>query len=211
MTKLADTVYICSLCGNSFKSEACFEHIPVGIKNDELREKMLGPDPLYYELHTCPRCGFTDYFHSQILTDEQKARIRSFLNQYLKDKEITELAYYEKYELTAKVYELLAIEAYTIAKSYLKASWIADDKKIPHLREKYRKQALTYFEISLDVNNFIDEEEKNKCKYLIGELNRKLKNYEKSIKWFNEIQVEENWFQELLDQQEQKAKNQIRV
>lgn len=195
-TFLYDKTIVCPVCDTEFKSKALKNGKTrrVGMDTD-LMPKYEGPNPLFYDVHICPSCGYSalnQYFEK--LKPEQIQLIKATITPRFKYRE-----YPETYD------ENIAIERYKLAllnsvvkkartseKAYtcLKIAWV--NRLIENKEEeiKFLEQAYIGFKEAFEKEALpICGMDNHTLSYLIGELARRLGNNEEALLWFSKIIV----------------------
>jgi uncharacterized protein len=181
----------CTYCDNNFQTSRVRPSFKKATKTDSdfcTHYKEINPD--YYVVRICPFCGFasTESF-SDKMTSAQKADFEQKVARNWAMKEYG----------TARSWED-ALQSYKLA---LLCAQIKDEKVrviagiLHHIAWLYRfkgdwEQEKRFLEFALDAYVSVFETEGSslnnaKLIYLLGELNRRLRNYNEAVKWFGRI------------------------
>ncbi|SHH28573.1 DUF2225 domain-containing protein [Tepidibacter thalassicus] len=189
--ELYDKKVKCPVCRNEFTTKKVKTSALRILKRDtDFCVHYKTVNPYFYGIWVCPKCGYA--------ASESKFNSIKISQQSIIREKVTSLWRERDYGLKRDVDT--AIECYKLAlyegdilnweNSYigglcLKLSWLYRYKKEEKLEEKFQKFALDIFTYSFSKERFpIAGMDSASLAYLIGELNRKFKNYEQSIKWF---------------------------
>ncbi len=189
MSDLFDRKYTCNICGNQFTSKQ--------VKTSALRVKSRERDfhayynsesPIYYGVVCCPNCGYAKFekdFKSSILNTDVNL-VKSFISsnwryQNFCDQRDVDTAL--RVHLVALAnYKILRASNYVLGKLYLRLAWFY--REMQHSDEKkYLKLALDAFTQGFKAEK--NDENELEIIYLIGELNRRVGNYQEAIRWFS--------------------------
>jgi len=189
MTMLDIKVYNCALCGTEFESDVITSTNTFGGKDSEFRVYAFGLQPLRFILAMCPKCGYTSYSHKEHLTFNEMQAIEALLKSEI-TKSIDEKMQYSafKFYIYARILEVRKASIMKIARAYLNAAWIADDDQEYEKAVKYRKLAISTFVSGLKANN-IPEEDIPIITYLVGEIYRRIGEFDSAIEWFMKVKT----------------------
>lgn len=87
MTTVFKGKFKCVICETKFESDVLGSTNTFGGQDSEFRPHAVGIQPIPYHIQTCLFCGFTDYTHDMELNDEEKSRIKEYLNSYCTETE----------------------------------------------------------------------------------------------------------------------------
>jgi len=203
MTTLFKESFRCAFCNKLFKDYILGSTNTLGGMDTELRTYALGIQPLPSSTHSCQFCVFIDFTHDIKLSTEEKRKIGEYLKSYCLQRKPESFSSSEKYKIYANILKLRKMPSLSIANAYLNAAWTADDEN-NELSKEYRKEAI-YFFIKALKNNEVICEEAAVVMYLIGELNRRLKNFSEAIEWFSKVTTEYEWLKKLCKRQKELA------
>jgi uncharacterized protein (DUF2225 family) len=188
---LFDVSVKCTYCDNHFQSSRVRPSFKKATKTDNdfcIHYKDINPD--YYVVRICPFCGFasTESF-SDKMTAAQKADFEQKVARNWAMKEYGKVRSWED-----------ALQSYKLA---LLCAQIKDEKVrviagiLHHIAWLYRykgdwEQEKRFLEFALDAYVSVYESEGSslnnaKLMYLLGELSRRLRNYNEAVKWFGRI------------------------
>jgi uncharacterized protein (DUF2225 family) len=210
-TTLNKGTFICAYCGKIFSDNKIESTNAFGGKDSEFRIYAIGGQPIPFFIHTCPNCGSPDEksiwqlgnndYHKK-LSDQEKVEIGKFLISYREEQKVTPNNFTpsQKYEVLANIYSILGNPSCKIAEAFLYAAWMADDEEKPERSKFLRKKAIDYFIKALDRKE-LTERQGQTITYLIGELYRRIGNYEQAILWFSKVKSDSKLLINLCEQQ----------
>ncbi len=202
----------CWVCGERFEREEPRAYAVTG-RGSDLCPKPVGFNPLPLLLHTCPTCGFTadgrGFDASQ--ADEQ-------VRQWVLAGGLTRVSDempdtgYSRYEMAALCHaRRVAPSALQLAEYYLAASWLAQLEEARDVVADYQEKAAQHLEQALLAGQ-IEDEERAVMTYLVGELRRRVGEFEAALKLFDEAALEfaehggPRWMVRALNQQVRMAR-----
>ena len=191
--RLYNKEIICPVCSEKIeitqaKSRAC----KVVSRDADFCVHYQDVNPLFYEAWVCSNCGYAalgDKFESigyksAKLVKEQVSshwKKRNFTGERNIDNAI------EAFKLALYVSEVIKAKASDIAKICLRIAWLyrlKNDKR----EEEFLNFALQKYMDTYEHENFpVDKMDVGTCMYMIAELNRRLGNFDESVKWFSRI------------------------
>lgn len=184
MTTFSPILLICPVCRKSFESNE-IASCGFASKRTDFRPNYWGFNPVEYFFHLCPSCGFCgpkQIFELKIENKDVK-------------KEIIELETLKEYDLSQKLERamicleilnksgILGMNDFELGESWLHPYWWAtgfDDMK------EFGEKVLKYYEDAFDKGQ-IPGEYFYTALYLMGEINRRIRNLEKANKYFDEV------------------------
>jgi hypothetical protein len=183
----------CWVCGERFEREEPRAYAVTG-RGSDLCPKPVGFNPLPMLLHTCPTCGFTADgrgFHPSQVDEQVRDWVLSGGLTRVSD-EMPDTGY-SRYEMAAL------------------CSWLAQLDEAPEVVPDYQQEAAQYLEQALLVGE-VEDKERAVMTYLVGELRRRLGEFEAALKLFDEAAIEfaehggPKWMVRALNQQARMAK-----
>ena len=198
MTIIFDEEYICPLCGKTYESPTIGSS-SYGYLDSEFRMHSFGLNPLRFSLHICPYCKYPTKNPYEELTNEQKTRIKKILENKIGVIRVDKELLY-KFLVYAQLTKELGYPNYAVADAYLTAAWVADDLRSSE-RKNLRKHTLDYFVKSLSDDVTLTKKKIQVITYIIGELYRRLGEFEKAIEWFQKVKTRSKKFQRLIERQ----------
>jgi len=179
----------CWVCGERFEREEPVRYAVTG-RGSDLCPRPLGINPLPLLLHTCPTCGFTADGRGF-----QPGRLDEQVRNWVLAGGLTRVADempdtgYARYEMAA-LCEARREEpsALQLAEYYLAASWLAQIEEAFDVVSDYQEKAAQYLEQALLVGE-LEDKERAVMTYLLGELRRRLGEFEPALKLFDEAAV----------------------
>lgn len=183
----------CPVCTKNFKvtkikSKGC----KVSSRDSDFCVYYEGLNPLFYDIWVCENCGYASQgekfeeinskdsrtIHENIAPKWNK---RSFAGERSIEMAI------ESFKLALLNLQLRKAKSSEIAKICIRLSWLyrmnKDEKELDFL-----KFALKYYTETYEKERFpADKLDENTCLYMIGELNRRVGNYEEAVKWLSRL------------------------
>lgn len=186
---------ICTNCEAEFQSSRVRQSLKRAYKTDSdfcCYYKEVNPD--YYVVRVCPRCGYASTEHSiSALSERQRAMFNERLQTRWTGRDYSGERSWEE-----------ALETYQLA--LLCAQTIKDSSRLiasllHHIAWLYRykgdqEKELRFLTFSLE--EYISVYEKDavgnqaRLLYTIGELNRRIENYNEAVKWFSRVINDKN-------------------
>jgi hypothetical protein len=172
-----DVDVTCPLCHTTFKANMDVSSSRLGMRLDL---KPLGPIPAPWNVPKCPKCHFIVY--DQELSETNLELLHKFVSsKKYQDMSVDNSTYF----LLAKIYEVVGMDIYEIAHTYLKASWQVEKDQAKCA--KYLEASLAKFQLFLSLNKKISSQ------YIIaelvsGEIERRTGKFDQAAARFNRIQ-----------------------
>lgn len=128
---------ICPVCRQVFTTVSCTQTNTRGGVDRDLFARALGPQPEYYRISTCPRCGYSGYLSD---FDPEMTLPPDFVRRVLESPKLDlpegitaesdprEIDASDKYRLAIRCYRWAGRSDEALAWLHLRASWIARDK-----------------------------------------------------------------------------------
>ena len=202
----------CWVCGEVFVREEPRGYAVAG-RGSDLCPQPAGVNPLPLLLHTCPTCGFTadgrGFDPSQL--DEQ---VREWVLAAGLSRTAAQLpeADYARYEIAAICHGRRRDPSpLQLAEYYLAASWSAQLEGALDVVADYQAEAARHLERALLMEE-LEEKERAVMTYLVGELRRRLGEFDAALRLFDEAAIEftqhggPNWMIRALGQQARMAR-----
>jgi hypothetical protein len=185
----------CPLCDSEFYAyNVRSEAIKVKSRDTDFMVIYDGINPNWYLVWVCPKCYYSAFkadFHT--LSDREKTTLAKLSDVRMSIAKIEDFSGERTANLANLSYEL-AVHCYQhrrgcdekIANAYLREGWIARELgEWDHERECLKNAALYYkraFETAYDL-----QMGRTEIMYLIGELERRLENYQIALKYFAKV------------------------
>ncbi|MGM0378104.1 MAG: DUF2225 domain-containing protein [Bacillota bacterium] len=155
-------------------------------------------NPIFYMSYTCNHCGYTNFkkeFNKIDLNQIEKYK-KTILPRWKKrklnlvrDKEIA----LKVYKLQLLTYKVMNFKKMDFSKVFIKMTWIYRLLENYKQEKIHMKKAIDYFEKGYLTENLkMDNKKRLQLFFIIGEFNRKLGNYKKSIDWFVKIREDKS-------------------
>jgi len=170
------------------KSKAC----RVSSRDTDFCVYYEGLNPLWYEVWVCENCGYAsqaDKFE-EIADRDAKALLEKLAPKWKKrsysgERDIDNAI--ETFKLLLYNLQLRKAESSDYAKVCIRIAWLYRLKKDEKEKE-FIGHALKYYREAYEKERFpIDKLDENTCLYMIGELNRRVGNYEEAVKWLSRL------------------------
>lgn len=182
---------VCPLCGNDFRTSRVRPSFrkPVG-KDSDFCGHYRGANPDYYVVRVCPYCGYshTENFENK-LSPPIKAEIRQKISSNWNMRDFSGERDWntamQAYKLALLCAQMAKEKPRVIAGLLHHIAWLYREKGDKEQEEKFLRFALeAYIEVfeteSIDVNDA-------RLMYIIGELHRRLKEYNEAVRWFARV------------------------
>ena len=190
---LYDKEIVCPVCSKKFSvTKIKIKGLKVASRDTDFCVLYEGINPLYYDVWVCENCGYaaqSDKFEGIGSRDAQaikanlspKWKKRSFSGERDIDNAI------ESFKLVLLNLQTRGAKSSEFAKVCLRLAWLyrikQDEKEMEFL-----KYALRYYSDAYEKERFpVDKLDENTCLYMIGELNRRVGNYEDAVKWLSRL------------------------
>jgi len=185
MTLSIPQKFNCPLCGNNFESQVLLSTNSCGGTTTELRHRSGGFQPIYYDIHLCPNCGYT-WQEDEIEHEPQskKQELKKYLEDFFKGKPPGKVKPHIKYEVLAGIMKINGISSSIIGEKYILAAWCADDGNLNEKAKYYRAQAVKYFIKELKDKKYSGEP-KVYFLYMIGAMYRRMGKFKNSMEYLN--------------------------
>ncbi len=142
-SKLAEYELTCPVCRQVFTTVACVNVNTRGGVDRDLFARALGPQPEYYRIATCPRCGYSgydaDFADGIVIPPDVRSRILEspglpLPEGFTPDSDPRDLDAADRYALAITCYRWRQQSDEALAWLHLRASWIERDKGavLPH-------------------------------------------------------------------------------
>lgn len=194
LSHLYEKELTCPVCNNVFKAKAVkSSSYRLGSKDSDLFMRFTLINPYFYDVWVCGNCGYaalkndfgklSDFQINAIITQiKTKWKGKIYPEEYNEDIAI------ERYKLALLNYIVINAKASKKAMTCLKIAWMYRLKNDMENESIFLSESLKGFE-----DTYLNEDlpiygmDKFTLTYLIGELNRRLAQDEKALKWFSEV------------------------
>lgn len=186
MTTLAQVQLKCPCCSGRFDAYILGSTNILGRYTD-FRLITGGTPFIFYIIQSCPSCGFTwdsDDFEEVNLPDVLKDKIKRSISPKLEREPLTPQ---RKHAIHAQIYELMEASPLHIAGAYLHASWCCVYNDSVDEEREYRKKAIEHLQSALLAKEVVQEDERARLTYLIGELYRRIDDINHAHIWFDKV------------------------
>lgn len=212
MTVLREIELTCWVCEEAFTRQEPRKYAVTG-RGSDLCPQPFGESPLPLLLHTCPTCGFTadgrGFQPSQFDEGVQAWILAGGLSRIMAQRRETD---YVRYELAALCHgRRREPSPLQLGEYYLAASWLAQLEAAPDVVPDYQAEAARHLEHALLADE-MEDGERAVMTYLVGELRRRLGEFDAALRLFDEAAVlfpqhgGPNWLLHALGQQAKLAK-----
>ncbi len=183
----------CPCCNNQFWIHEIKKETPVIAVETDYRSYSETHDPLPHSITNCPYCFYcNDIFD---LAPKDKAKLVVEQGFHLHELPSKEIFPSVKYYIKGQILEKTEESSYFIAQEYLKASWMARRELNHELENFFQQKTIEKFEKFIRDEN-PDDKRKAKCHYLLCELSRRIKDYQKAFRYFDIVKKEKLHFGE---------------
>lgn len=180
----------CACCETDFKTSRVRPSLKRAVRSDsDFCSYFSSVNPDYYVVRVCPYCGFasTENF-SDTLTAKQKKNYYDKIGVHWKVKdyggERTEAEAMECYKLALLTAQAIDENIRVIAGILHHIAWL-------YRYQGNQEQENRFLAFALDAYIKVFEQERDgsnaRLMYLIGELNRRLGNYNEAVRWFGRV------------------------
>lgn len=153
-----------------------------------------GINPLLYEAVICPECGYGSHVTTfSAINKYEKANILKKVTPKWHKRSFTGE---RDIEQALEAFKIVIVSLYAmeapkseLAKISLRIAWLYRYKEENELEEKFLQHALDSYKEAYSQEE-LDEEgklDKYTCKYIIGELSKRLGHYEESTQWLSRL------------------------
>ena len=145
----------CPVCGQRFTTVVCTQSNTRGGVDRDSFARALGPQPVFYRISTCPRCGYSGYpsdFGSDFrLPPDVREKIRGepglpLPDGFTPESDPRELDAAERYALAITCYRWRQQSDEALAWLHLRASWIEREKGSAITSDARLKRVMKYIE-----------------------------------------------------------------
>jgi len=181
MTTLRSVRVHCPVCDEEFEA-AEVTSCSYASTDTDLRPHYMGFDPLPHFVWTCPSCGVSAYSgeFTQLATAVRGWIRKGHLGRLQSE------APSRRYTLAARCYERAGAPSLKLANLYLQASWCARQEEDTATERLSQRRALEYFRRALGEGG-VSDEERPRVLYLLGELCRRLEEFEAAMTYFDQV------------------------
>lgn len=194
LSLLYDREVRCPVCGNIFKARSVKTSAPRMLKKDsDFFIRYDNIDPYFYDIWLCNICGYAsmkkDFDKIKSFQIDKVQQNISFKWRGRNYPEIYDVNIaIERYKLSLLNYCVIEAKSSSKAMNCLKLAWMHRLNEDFSSELTFLKQALAGFEDAYYNEDFpIYGMDRYTTMYLIGELNRKVENYEQAMIWFSKI------------------------
>lgn len=188
---------VCPVCAGDFKGISC-KHKSFKFVNREsdFHEIFEGGNPLMHDIWVCPHCYYAakkeEFGKIKVKEIEKIEKLKSEREKTGKGIDFVKIRDYESsiasYRLAIMCYEAMEYGVGYIGNLYLKMAWIARERNKKDDEKMYLQLTVNNFEKAIEnKENFAGQLTELGTTYLMGELNRRIEDYEKAEKYFNKV------------------------
>jgi len=197
MSSLYDRSVVCPICSTSFESKKVKRSaIAVKKRDEDYCAYYKGDNPMYYSIFVCPSCGFasfeTEFKEIKMIGNRFKEDFRkrvttswrgkSFCNGRDWDEAL------ETYKLALLSYSTLGYKKSALAKVCLRIAWLHRYQGNLDKELHFMKYARDGFVDAYQNENLADDKENELVTMLlVGELSRRLEEYDVAVRWFDKL------------------------
>ena len=149
-----------------------------------------GAQPLPFQIHTCPRCGFSGYesdFANRALDPAVIGLIHERLAPLVEEARGDAA---RRFEFAAMIAAWRGDTPFDVGWLYLKAAWCCQmsraTEEMTQAEREYREQAIANFESAVE-QHLVPSDALLSCIYLVGEQHRRVGRPEQAAIWFDRV------------------------
>lgn len=195
----------CPSCEHEFESTSWGSTKTVGKQTTDFYQFAGGFQPIHFDLHTCPLCGFTGYAHeyAEPIDETLKERIAEKLTPVVREEVFPEA---KRYEYAAWIAKWSGAGPKKVAHRYLKAAWCSQLSGDEQNEVDYRRKAIENYQEAI-LNGEIEAEDLAIIDYIIAELYRRVGEPKMAEEWYNRVpraagdNPKQKWVVDLAEQQ----------
>jgi hypothetical protein len=183
----------CPVCKYKFEAEYPEEGSYKVISQDtDFMKSYLGVNPELYVIYVCPQCFYAafreDFLNIPWVICEELIKRKPEREDIVKNADFNKrrnmyLALLS-YEVAVACYKLRKDSSEKIANIMMKAAWLAREMNSWQLEKEFLKKALIYYIRAFEHERDLKMDQTTSL-YIIGEINRRLGNYEEAKKYLN--------------------------
>lgn len=188
---LFQVTYTCLLCEQEFQSSRVRPSFKKPYKRDaDFCLHYHETNPEYYVVRVCKYCGFatTENFSMKI-KDSQRREFMLKIGNDWKGKDYGGARTWEEaleaYKLALLCAQIKDESSRVIAGILHHIAWMYRYKEDHEMEERFLRYSLEAYETVYESGE--DELNAAKLMYIMGELNRRLKNYHEAVRWFSRV------------------------
>lgn len=174
--------YACPFCGEAFSADVLATTNTLGPVDGDLREHAVGEAPEKYMAVTCPRCGYTAYDFSAVLSPREKEAVRRYLDG-LPPMDFGRCTASNRYALLVNLLKLRDAPVEQSALAALRGAWMAEDEGASGRALELRREAARLFSEALEAGR-IPPGDVPRTAYVVGELHRLTGSFREALSWF---------------------------
>ena len=206
MTTIMPVSFTCPACHTEFDAYVLTSTNTFGPKTTDFMQFAGCGQPLTFEVHTCPDCGFTAYesdFEARGLEQDVVDGINDRIRPHMKGERLFDG---RRFEFAALISSWRNRSPLETGMQFHKAAWCCAIDEMPTEERDYRRQAVTQFERAM-VRGDIPLDQHLVYTYLIGELYRRIDDPTNAALWFDRVMSEatdsddDRWWVDLATQQ----------
>lgn len=185
----------CPVCKNNFKAlNIRSKHIKLKSRDTDLRGVYEGINPNWYDVWVCPKCFYAafgnDYFKLTpkkiALFKETKEEREALAKGVNFERERNTYLALLSYQLGAYCYSQRKNCSDKVASLFMRAAWLARENKSWSLEKDFLEKSVRNYKKSYE-EEIESSLEQTMVIYLIGEIERRLGNYEESLKYLSRV------------------------
>jgi len=179
---------LCPLCHTTFETRIIESVITFKGRETDFRIHAQGIDPLPHFAIICPNCHYVAYSMDDPLDDRLVEFVQSTqYSQPLENEKVLDFSEPStKHVLLARIFEHQTESNEKIAREYLSAAWLARSLNKREDEKEYQRLALNHF-VNAEKNQEVSEDQINIIRYLIGEINRRLGDFQNALAYFSKV------------------------
>lgn len=188
---LFQVTYTCLMCEQEFQSSRVRPSFKKPYKRDtDFCLHYQETNPEYYVVRVCKYCGFasTENFSTKI-KDSQRREFMQKIGDAWQGRDYGRARTWEEaletYKLALLCAQIKEESSRVIAGILHHIAWMYRYKEDKEMEERFLRHTLAEYENVFESGE--DELNAAKLMYIMGELNRRLKNYHEAVRWFSRV------------------------
>ncbi|MGD8353643.1 MAG: DUF2225 domain-containing protein [Pseudomonadota bacterium] len=184
MAPLSNVELNCPCCGGIYRSDILEPGTTPGPTTTDFFSMSAGEQPIHYQVHTCPFCG---YSFEEMEEGEIRDDVRRFVSEVITPQlSGEELPSWKKFEFLALIDEVLGAGFYMVGMMYLHAAWCCYDLNYADGEKYYRERAIYQFLRELE-SDTVDQDLVYLIPYLLAEQYRRTGQSEEARRWYDRV------------------------
>ena len=193
-TALYNSKIKCPVCENEFEiTKVRSTQVKLQKQDSDFCPHYDGQNPLYYEVVVCPNCGFASHITAiETINRYEKQKIldlisKKWVPRFFKGERTWEKAL-EAFKIVLLNLQCRDAAQSEVAKICIRIAWLYRYAGDSELEQRYLSHALVSYKRSYQEENLAETKlDEYTCLFIIGELSKRVGNYEESLQWFSRL------------------------